>query len=131
MKTMEKETKYFMAGTDEEVLFGDVISQTLVKDFGDGRKIRREVEFTLDEETLPHALEMGIIEEENKEELEDNDLLDFEDDDLDETLDALIETQEEQEKRMDAFEEKLKVLKTLCDSLYKKSSKKQPKNEEK
>ena len=70
----EKVRKYFMAGTDEEVLMGDVISQELEKDFKDGRKLTREVEFELNEETVPLALEMGIIEEKDE-----DDLIDFND----------------------------------------------------
>ena len=71
----ENTSKYFMAGTDEEVLMGDVISTELVKDFKDGRKLTREVEFELNEDTIPIALEMGIIEEGD----EENDLIDFDD----------------------------------------------------
>ena len=76
----EKVQKYFMAGTDEEVLLGDVVNVDLVKDFEDGRTLTREVEFKLTEETIPMALEMGIIEEEDDEE-EDNDLIDFHEED--------------------------------------------------
>lgn len=76
----EKVQKYFMAGTDEEVLLGDVVNVDLVKDFEDGRTLTREVEFKLTEETIPMALEMGIIEEGDDEE-EDNDLIDFHEED--------------------------------------------------
>ena len=76
----EKESKYFMAGTDEEVLIGDVINVELGKDFEDGRTLTREVEFKLTEETIPLALEMGIIEEGYDEE-EDDDLIDFHEED--------------------------------------------------
>ena len=71
----ENTSKYFMAGTDEEVLMGDVISTELEKDFKDGRKLTREIEFELNEDTIPFALEMGIIEEGD----EENDLIDFDD----------------------------------------------------
>ena len=106
---MAKEKKYFMAGTDEEVQLGDVISQTLVKDFKDGRKISREVEFRLTEETLLPALDMGIIEEaepENEEE-ENDELLDFDEDcPFKEMLNDVVEDQEALEKRVDKLEEK-------------------------
>ena len=80
---MEKEVqKYFMAGTDEEVLIGDVINVELVKDFEDGRTLTREVEFKVTEETIPEALELGIIEE--KTDCEDDDgLIDFKDEEED------------------------------------------------
>lgn len=116
---MTKEKKYFMAGTDEEVQLGDVITQTLVKDFKDGRKISREVEFKLTEETLLPALDMGIIEEAEpeNEEKENDELLDFgEDCPFKEMLDAVVEDQEALEKRVDILEEQVKVLKTLIDA---------------
>jgi hypothetical protein len=118
---MAKEKKYFMAGTDEEVQLGDVISQTLVKDFKDGRKLTREVEFKLTEETLLPALDMGIIEEaESEEEEKDDELLDFgEDCPFKEMLDDVVEDQEALEKRVDILEEQVKVLKTLIDAAYK------------
>lgn len=72
----EKVSKYFMAGTDEEVLIGDVINVDLVKDFEDGRTLTRSVELKITEETIPFALEMGIIE---TEENEQDELLDFDD----------------------------------------------------
>jgi FtsZ-binding cell division protein ZapB len=123
---MAKEKKYFMAGTDEEVQLGDVISQTLVKDFKDGRKISREVEFKLTEETLLPALDMGIIEEaepENEEE-ENDELLDFgEDCPFKEMLDGVIEDQEVLEERVDKLEEKIKnkldTIATLEDEIKK------------
>ena len=119
---MAKEKKYFMAGTDEEVQLGDVITQTLVKDFKDGRKISREVEFKLTEETLLPALDMGIIEEAEpeNEEKENDELIDFgEDCPFKEMLDAVVEDQEALEKRVDILEEQVKVLKTLIDAASK------------
>ena len=107
---MAKETKYLLADTDEEVLLGDVIVQTLVKNFSNGRRIEREIEFKLTEETVPYALDMGLIEEaelENKEEENKNGLLDFGNEDcpFKEMLDAVVEDQETLEKRVDKLEE--------------------------
>ena len=121
---MAKEKKYFMAGTDEEVQLGDVISQTLVKDFKDGRKLTREVEFKLTEETLLPALDMGIIEEAEPENEENDELLDFgEDCPFKEMLDGTIEAQEELEERVDKLEEKFKnkldAIATLGDEIKK------------
>lgn len=58
---MTKEKKYFIAGTDEEVLLGDVISTTLEKKFKDGTVLTRDIEFTVDEENIPYALDLGIL----------------------------------------------------------------------
>ena len=54
--------KYFMAGTDEEVFMGDVVSVELEKDFGDGRKLSREMEFKITEETVDFAVDLNILE---------------------------------------------------------------------
>ena len=53
--------KYFMAGTDEEVFMGDVVSVELEKDFGDGRKLSRELELKITEATVDDAVELGIL----------------------------------------------------------------------
>lgn len=130
---MAKETKYLLADTDEEVLLGDVIVQTLVKSFSNGRRIEREIEFKLTEETVPYALDMGLIEEaelENKEEENENELLDFGNEDcpFEELLNRMLETQEDFEKKLEAFEEKLEVLVKLMPSEKKTASPKK-KNE--
>lgn len=107
---MAKETKYFMAGTDEEVLLGDVIEVVLIKDFKDGRKIKRNMELKLTEATLPYALDLGVIEEDEPE--EDNDLLDFGEDNDTEcpyetSIEDILEDQEALENRMDDLEKKI------------------------
>ena len=53
--------KYFMAGTDEEILIGDFISVELEKDFGDGRTVRREIGFKVTEDSIDDAVELGIL----------------------------------------------------------------------
>jgi hypothetical protein len=72
------------------------------------------VEFKLTEDTLPIALEMGIIEDRCEEEEEGkNDLIDFDDEDFDllqEALDDLIEDHVNLEKRVEALEEQVKAL---------------------
>jgi hypothetical protein len=119
---MAKEKKYFMAGTDEEVLLGDVISQTLVKDLKDGRKISREVEFKLTEETLPYALEMNIIEEEVEEEENNEKFFDFADDDCPfaERIEEIIENQETLEKRVEVLEAAIESNRKLYKELRKR-----------
>ena len=102
----EKTTKYFMAGTDEEVFVGDVINTEVVKDFKDGRKITRQIEFELSEETIPLALELGIIEED-----EEDDLIDFDSCDmLSEFREAVANDIDELNGKIQALEDKVKVL---------------------
>lgn len=110
--TKQNVQKYFMAGTDEEVLLGDVIETTLEKEFKNGSKITRNVEFKLTEETLPIALEMGIIEAQDEDEEDSNELLDFEEDNcpLKEEIDGLIESQEDLEIRVEHLEDKVREL---------------------
>ena len=120
----ENTSKYFMAGTDEEVLMGDVISTELEKDFKDGRKLTREVEFELNEDTIPFALEMGIIEEGD----EENDLIDFDDEeDFEGFREAVAQDIEELcakiaclENRIAMLEEERKLKKEKNDSSKKK-----------
>jgi len=136
--TKETEVKYVVAGTDEEVLLGDVICVDMVKDFKDGRTLTREVEFKITEEIIPEALELGIIEEveDEKEDKNDEDLLDFGDDGcpFKELLDEIVEDQEDHDRRIETLESQVKVLKTLIDHLVKKNTtkgKKQSKPEDK
>ena len=52
--------------------YGPIIhNEEVVKEFEDGRKITRKLEFKLTEDTLPLALEMGIIESKEADELID------------------------------------------------------------
>ena len=111
----EKTTKYFMAGTDEEVFVGDVINTEVVKDFKDGRKITREIEFELSEETIPLALELGIIEED-----EENDLIDFDSCDmLSEFREAVANDIDELNGKIQALEDKVKVLEAFVSQAIK------------
>lgn len=111
----EKTTKYFMAGTDEEVFVGDVINTEVVKDFKDGRKITREIEFELSEETIPLALELGIIEEN-----EEDDLIDFDSCDmLSEFREAVANDIDELNGKVQALEDKVKVLEAFVSQAIK------------
>ena len=117
----KKETKYFIADTEDEVLVGDEIEVVLTEE-KEGHTRHKMMQFDITEESIPLAIDAGIIEEREVEveTEEDNDLLDFgEDCDLEETIDAIVESQEEFEKKLEIFEEKLKVMKTLVDALYK------------
>jgi hypothetical protein len=110
--TKQNVQKYFMAGTDEEVLLGDVIETTLEKEFKNGSKITRNVEFKLTEETLPIALEMDIIEAQDEDEENNDELLGFDEDDcpLKEEIDGLVESQKDLEIRVEHLEDKVKEL---------------------
>lgn len=121
----ENVRKYFMAGTDEEVQLGDVISQELVKDFEDGRKLTRTVEFKLTEDTLPYALDLGIIEyeEESNDEEQKDDLINFSDEPCD-TLSDLIEDFEALEDRVDNMEKMIKEIYSLISSEVKEEKEK-------
>lgn len=107
---MAKEIKYFMAGTDEEVLLGDTIETVLTKELKGGRKLTRYVKFELTEETLPYALALEVIE---AKEYEKEGLLDFGEDNEEgcpqtELLNRMIESQEQLEKRVDTLEDAIK-----------------------
>ena len=104
----ETEVMYVVAGTDEEVLIGDVLTVELEKDFGDGRTLSREVEFKITEETIPDALELGIIEE--KERDDDEELIDFDEDDLWDDVEELYEKIGTLEDRVDELEKEVKKL---------------------
>ena len=119
----EKTTKYFMAGTDEEVFVGDVINTEVVKDFKDGRKITREIEFELSEETIPLALELGIIEEDEEEDLIDFDSCDM----LSEFREAVANDIDELNGKIQALEDKVKVLEAFVSQAIKEGKKGSPK----
>ena len=104
---MTKETKYFFAGTDEEVILGDVIETSLVKEFENGSKITRSIKFCLTEETIPEALSLHIIEE--KEVLTD-DNEESDDDDFDCPLEEIFESIEDLEGRVEDLEKKYSSL---------------------
>ncbi len=109
--------KYFIAETDEELQFGDKIKLDLTKKTKVGvHKVEGEMEFS--EASLPLMLEMGIVEEREVEEEEENtseeDLLDFVEDGPCEVLEALEEDFEALEKRVDKLEDlTLGVLKEM------------------
>ena len=101
--------KYFVVETDEICEFGDVLNLTMFKELEDGKvTVEKEVEFN--ESTMDWMIEMGFVEER---EVEENDLIDFEDCDncvYGKMLNDLIEGQEDAEKRLDNLEAKVKNL---------------------
>ena len=96
--------KYFIAETDEELEFGDKIQVVLTKKTKFGlHNVETECEFS--EDTIPFLLEVGVIEEHEVEEDEENDdMIDFDAGETCVALDELIEDFEDLEERVDALE---------------------------
>lgn len=101
--------KYFVVETDEICEFGDALHLVMFKELEDGKvTVEKDVEFN--ENTMDWMIEMGFVEER---EVEENDLIDFEDCDncvYGKMLNDLIEGQEDAEKRLDNLEAKVKNL---------------------
>ena len=92
-------TKYFLAGTDDELVFGDVIEALFSKELKNGKKKYEKVECKFTEETLPYLLDMEIVEER-----ETDDLIDFDDDP------EVDEAWEEMEDRITELEDRVTEL---------------------
>ena len=118
----QKVKKYFMAGTDDELQFGDIIELDMVKE-ENGKKKHRHIECEFCPLVMDFLLKDNLIEEREVE----TDIIDFdeeddlEDEELFEALENMVENQEDLERRMDAIEEKLegirksiKVLQDMC-----------------
>ena len=108
--------KYFIAETDEELVFGDTVELDLTKKTKHGsHTIEGTVKFS--ELSLPLLLEIGAIEEREVEEEEDNtseeDLLDFGDETPCEALEALEEDFESLEERVESLEQEIRQLKDI------------------
>lgn len=81
--------KYYLVGTDEEVLMGDtIVDVPFEKTFDNGITLKRKEEFEVTEDSLPYLLDMGVLEECDEEE---DDLVDF---DGEETCEAVEELEE-------------------------------------
>lgn len=108
--------KYFIAETDEELVFGDTVELDLTKKTKHGS---HTIEGTvkLSELSLPLLLEIGAIEEREVEEEEDNtseeDLLDFGDETSCEALEALEEDFESLEEKVESLEQEIRQLKDI------------------
>ena len=107
--------KFYLVGTEEEVEFGDVVIVPLVKELEDGRKIIKEKEFKLTEDTLQDAIDLGIIEES-----EEDELLDFSDmsveeiiSDHEQLIGHIVDNIEEIDEKVSKLESDIEVLKTL------------------
>ena len=108
--------KYFIAETDEELVFGDTIQLDLTKKTKHGlHTIDGTIRFS--EVSLPLLLEIGAIEEREVEKEEENtpenDLLDFGDETPCEALEALEEDFEALEEKVESLEQEVEQLKGM------------------
>jgi hypothetical protein len=124
--------KYFIAGSDEELEFGDVIALDLTKETKHGTHcVESEVTFSPD--ILPLLLEIGAVEEKDE-----KNLVDFSEDEPSDELDELYERVEDIEASMEAqgemIDEMMEGLKSLVDILNKavqEETEKKPKHNKK
>ena len=120
--------KYFIAGSDEELEFGDVIELDLTKETKHGTHcVESEVTFSPD--ILPLLLEIGAVEEKDE-----KNLIDFSDDEPCDELDGLYERIEDIEEQDEMLEEMMKGIKSLVDILndaIKEEEDKKPKHDKK
>ena len=107
--------KFYLVGTEEEVEFGDVVIVPLVKELEDGRKIIKEKEFKLTEDTLQDAIDLGIIEESEEDELLDFSDMSVEDiiSDHEQLIGHIVDNIEEIDEKVSKLESDIEVLKTL------------------
>ena len=122
--------KYFIAGSDEELEFGDVIELDLTKETKHGTHcVESEVTFSPD--ILPLLLEIGAVEEKDE-----KSLIDFSDeepcDDLDELYERIEDIEARVEEQDEMIEEMMKGIKSLVDILNKAiEEEKKPKHNKK
>ena len=115
IKTRITMKKYFLADTDDELVFGDVVNVTLEKKTENGlHKFTNDVTFS--EDNLYFLLDMGIIEERESEEGEENNnLINFNDDvDVAEAFDDFL-------RDFEALEDKVDKLETLTLDILKET----------
>ena len=99
--------KYFVAGTEEEIQFGDTVGITLVKEEDNGRvTVEKEMVFTPD--NLDWMLKMDFVEEDEE---DDENTLEFTDEPCEGALNDLIEDFETLEERVDGLENR-------CDKFF-------------
>ena len=107
--------KYFIADTDEEIKIGDVVQVGLENKSKFGVH-RFESDITVSEKEIPFLLDMGVIEEREEDEDDnnpENDLLDFGDETPCEALEALEEDFEALEERVESLEQEIRQLKGM------------------
>ena len=88
--------KYFMAGTDDELQFGDMIELDFVREMKNGRVKHQHMEVKFIPELVDILLENEVIEEkEDKDECGKKTIISFLDDDFEDDLEDRIEELED------------------------------------
>ena len=114
--------KLFMTGTDEQVELGDVIAVTCEKEIEDG-KVTIEKEVKLTELIVPILIEMGIIEEDQEENEDEEELINFSEDfegfkeAVAEDIEEINEDRIKINKRLLKLEEKVVTIDEILKSL--------------
>ena len=121
--------KYFIAGSDEELEFGDVIALDLTKETKHGTHcVESEVTFSPD--ILPLLLEIGAVEEKDE-----KNLIDFsEDEPSDELYERIEDIEASMEAQGEMIDEMMEGIKSLVDILNKavqEETEKKPKHNKK
>ena len=108
--------RYYIKGTDEELKVGDIVELNFVRVYKDGDE---EEFFSMEKEVDEELIDRYIKEDflETFQDKEDDDPIEFVDED--ETIDALIEANEELEKRTESLEDEVKRLKKALNLLIK------------
>ena len=100
--------KYYLTGTDEEILLGDVISVDFEKEFSEGKKVKRTEEFKVTEDSISYLLEMGILEVEDDE--DDEELIDFDEEEYNDFKEAVAQDIEELDEKISNLEKRIEAL---------------------
>lgn len=96
--------KYFMKGTEDEVVFGDMIEVDVTKDLPTGKTKHQHLEVKFVPELLELLLEEGIIEEKGEDEEDEGLEFDLKSDWKDDFVEDMIEITERTQARIDALE---------------------------
>lgn len=130
----QKETKYFMKGTQDEVLIGDTVEVNLSKEIGKGRKLYKKIECTVTANTLPYLLDTEIIEAreiivEKEEKTPFRTKYQFGSDfDLDKSVIELIKAANDVSHKIDTLEKQIKNIRSIIETVFNSSEKGERKN---
>ena len=98
--------KYFLIETEEEIKFGDTVDVALHKDVENGEVIVNK-KVTVDGDNVDILVSLGILEECEMGEQEQEGTLHFFEEDMNSTLDEIIEILKEVSDKTDAIEKLL------------------------
>lgn len=130
----QKETKYFMKGTQDEVLIGDTVEVNLSKEIGKGRKLYKKIKCTVTASTLPYLLDTEIIEAreiivEKEEKTPFRTKYQFGSDfDLDKSVIELIKAANDVSHKIDTLEKQIKNIRSIIETVFNSSEKGERKN---